>query len=732
MKKKRLVISVFVTLFLLLPVLQVQPVWADFDTEATEIAAEAVSLPADSSAENAESATAETEGTEVQADQTVVDNSEASSQSDGDDYPLPAAAQADNSQVTIIHTNDVHGRMQEADGVIGDAKLAAIVNQARSQGKTLVFDSGDVFQGLPISNSSQGEDMADILNAIGFDAMTLGNHEFDFGLDQLLSLSEKLTFPIISSNVYIDGVRLFEAATVIDIDDTVSGDEFVVIGVTTPETATKTHPNNVVGITFTDPITEVNQVIAQLEANARAEGKTYNHYVILAHLGIDTTTPVHWQGTALAQALADNELLQGKTVLVLDGHSHTVLTATYGNVTYNQTGSYLNNVGLVTLNADRVLSAGVISAAEAESVSPDPDIAALISEIEAKYEAETSAVIISESPVELNGDRMNVRVRETNLGNAVADALLDYGQTGFTHQSNLAVMNGGGLRETIKAGEPVTKGDTIAVLPFGNIISQIEVSGQDIYDMFVQSLGSILQASPDGSPVFDENGQPLLEPSGGFLQAAGVTVYYDTNLDPADRILAISVWDPLSNSYKPLDLTATYYLATNDFLAAGGDGYTMLGGAREEGPSLDEVFAAYLAQADLTQYADINPNSRLISLSRAQYIARNISQDEAEEAERPFYPGNALAQPSVAVAKQLQGLAEVSVFLASADSSDLSAAEIRPSSPVKCPLPAAEYKEGLLPNSGDTRSTVIIAVGVLLIFSGLYGSRRDSYRKRQL
>ncbi len=101
------------------------------------------------------------------------------------------------------------------------------------------------------------------------------------------------------------------------------GDEFVVIGVTTPETATKTHPKNIKGVTFTDPISEVNKVIEEVQAKARAEGKDYKHYVVLAHLGVDTTTPVEWRGSTLAEALSKNPRLKGKRVTVIDGHSHT-------------------------------------------------------------------------------------------------------------------------------------------------------------------------------------------------------------------------------------------------------------------------------------------------------------------------------------------------------------------------------------------------------------------------
>lgn len=630
-----------------------------------------------------------------------------------------------NDTVTVLHTNDVHGRMVEDDrnGVIGDALLSGIVNDYRSKGTILVFDSGDSFQGLPISNSSKGEDMATVMNAVGYDAMTVGNHEFDFGLDQLRRLSKQINFPIITSNVYVNGVRLFQPSTIVDKTPGVDGDEVVVIGVTTPETATKTHPRNIVGVTFKDPITEVKAVIDQVESNARAEGKDYKTYIVLAHLGIDTTTPVEWRGSTLAEALSNYAPLKGKRVLVLDGHSHTLHTATYGdNVTYNQTGSYLNNVGRVVYNSDRVLSHGVITHDEAKkNYQVNPTVKAMIDNIQDKYKADSSKVVIENSPVKLSGDRMDVRVRETNLGNVVADALLDYGQSGFSHKSNLAVTNGGGLRETIAKDKPVTKGDIIAVLPFGNSIAQIQVTGQNIYDMFVKSLGSILQVDESGKNVLDENGQPLLEPSGGFLQVAGARVYYDTTLPTEKRILSIDILDPETKTYKPLDKTETYYLVTNDFLAAGGDGYTMLGGPREEGPSMDSIFADYLATADLSKYAVINPNSRTISISSANYAALT----KKDEAEQPTLNPLSPVTPSD-VAKELTTTKPVvskvvttpngKVFFVSTTNDALKETE-------KVTEDSAQGE--VLPTTGDKSSHAgLLGLGMLLTIFGLSGKHR--------
>ena len=594
---------------------------------AGQVYAEEATTPAESSAVVATPATSETPAPVSTPSAPATPTNEVETPANVAPTEAPSApvesTKSEEKDTVILHTNDVHGRIVEEKGVIGDAKLATVIEQerAKSNQTTLVVDAGDAFQGLPISNSTKGEARAEILNQMQYDAMAVGNREFDFGLDEAKKYKEILKFPLLSSNTYVNGARLFEASTIVDKDKTVEGDEFVVIGVTTPETATKTHPKNIKGVTFTDPISEVNKVIEEVQAKARAEGKDYKHYVVLAHLGVDTTTPVEWRGSTLAEALSKNPRLKGKRVTVIDGHSHTVASTTYGdNVTYNQTGSYLHNVGKVIYKSRQLLgNPTLIAAADAKKLTANPTVEKLVKDIKQKYDAENAVEVVSNSPVELNGDRENVRVRETNLGNVVADSLYQYGQTGFSHPTDIAVTNGGGLRETIAKGKPITKGNVIAVLPFGNTISQIQVTGQQVLDMFEKSLGSILQVDKDGKKVLDENGQPLLEPSGGFLQVSGVKVYYDTNLPSGKRVLAIQVKNRTTGRYELLDLAKTYYLATNDFLAAGGDGYTMLGGAREEGPSMDAAFEEYLKTADLTQYEKINPNSRTISVDSKNF-----------------------------------------------------------------------------------------------------------------
>ncbi len=589
---------------------------------------------------------------------------------------VPAAEET--VEAVIIHTNDVHGRILEEKNVIGDAKAAAVIEEERAKVEnTIVVDAGDAFQGLPISNSTKGEDRANIMNQVGYDAMAVGNHEFDFGMDQAIKYKETLNFPLLSANTYVNGARVFEASTIVDKTPTVVGDEFVVIGVTTPETATKTHPKNVEGVTFTDPVTEVNKVIDEVEARALADNRVYKNYIILAHLGVDSTTPVEWRGSTLAEALSKNSKLAGKRVIVIDGHSHTVEATTYGdNVTYNQTGSYLNNIGKVTLKSDKLLGeASLISAADTKNVTPNAKIAALVDEIKAKYEAENAQVVIENNPVELNGDRSNVRVRETNLGNAVTDAIYAYGQTGFSNKTSLAVTNGGGLRATIAKDQPVTKGDIIAVLPFGNIVSQITVTGQQIYDMFTKSLSSTLQVNPE------------------------------------------------TGEYDALDLEKTYYLATNDFLAAGGDGYTMLGGAREEGPSMDSVFAEYLKTADLSAYEVVNPYSRIIPVNSSidtdedgypDFIEILLDTDPENPASNPeTVPAENTDSPS----NQVQNTSATDKK-APVDSPKVGDKKTEVASPVKT------TKAGVLPNTGDQMNLTLSLFGLGLAGLAMAVGRR--------
>lgn len=506
---------------------------------------------------------------------------------------LRAATATDNatttqpttSKRTILHTNDMHGRIVEEDGsVIGMPKLKTLKEQTQPD---LMVDAGDAFQGLPLSNQSKGEEMAKAMNEVGYDAMTAGNHEFDFGYDQLKKLEGMLNFPIVSANVYKDGELAFQPSTVIEKN----GLNYGVIGVTTPETKTKTSPNGIEGITFEDPLPSVTREMDRLNGQV-------DTFVILSHLGIDETTPEKWRGDYLTQQLSQNKAYQ-VPIFVIDGHSHTVLEngQTYGQNILAQTGTALANVGQIAFNHNKgqidQATASLISVEDAKDIQPNAALQAQVDKANQAYLEETSKVILPNNTIEFNGERDQVRTGKTNLGNAIADAMEAYGQDGFSHPSDFAVTNSGGIRASISKGE-VTLNDIITVLPFGNTIAQVQVKGSDVLKAFEHSLGA---------QTVEKDGQKQLAANGGLLQISNaVRVYYDIDQEAGQRIREVQVLNRQTHQFEPLDLNRTYYIATNDFTASGGDGFDMLVGPREEGVSLDQVFAEYLESADLSQY----------------------------------------------------------------------------------------------------------------------------------
>ncbi|OJG72074.1 5-nucleotidase [Enterococcus quebecensis] len=543
-------------------------------------------------------------------------------------------------KITIMHTNDVHGRMEgNGKDVLGMARLKTYKDLVEPE---LLIDAGDAFQGLPISNFSKGMDMVNVMNAVGYDAMAVGNHEFDFGFDTAMKYKEALNFPILSNNTFKDGKLVFDPYTIVEKN----GKTYAIIGVTTPETATKTHPNNVVGVTFADPISETKKTIAEIQKNPT---QTIDAYVVTGHLGIDETTPHEWRGDTLAETLSKE--FSDLNITVLDGHSHTAVNGgkQFGNVMYTQTGNYLNNVGLVDVDLTDLSkkTASLTPANELANLAENPAVKALVDTAKANFEDWGSEVIIENNPYQFNGERDNVRTRETNLGNLIGDAMLAYGQEGFKNPTDFAVTNGGGIRTNIEPGQ-VTLGDVIAVLPFGNRISQIKVTGSQVKEMFELSLRSMTQKDENGKDILDEYNQPKLGANGGFLHvSSSIRVHYDStkkgSLLPADegngtdktlvgeRVLRVEIKNRKTGEFEPIDEKATYHMATNDFLAARGDGYDMLGGSPEEGPSLDTVLINHLKQGanlrlynaatniDLSQYKEAFPGERIVSISETDF-----------------------------------------------------------------------------------------------------------------
>ena len=455
---------------------------------------------------------------------------------------------------------------------------------------TLMFDSGDAFQGLPLSNFSKGADMAKAMNAVGYDAMTVGNHEFDFGFDTAMNYKKLLNFPILSSNVYKDGKSVYAPSAIIEKN----GKKYGVIGVTTPETATKTHPNNIIGVSFLDPVASVTAEMKKLQGKVDA-------FIILSHLGIDTTTKEAWRGDNLATKIAGNKDFKNNAIVILDGHSHSVIEngELKNTVMLAQTGTALANIGKVTFDLQdkvaRNMKAAMIKEADSKEVTQDATVKAIVDTAKDNFGKATSEVVFY-NPAQLQGERDHVRTRETNLGNAIADAMEAYSVNGFDAAGDFAVTNGGGIRASIEGNKDVTIGDIIKVLPFGNTITQINVKGSDVKAMFEHALSA---------PVVEKDGKTGLDANGAFLHISkSIKVHYDMTKPAGERVYAIEVFNKKTNKFEPLNNTKTYKVVTNDFLAVGGDGYTMLGGPREEGPSLDAVVRQYFKAANMTAYTN--------------------------------------------------------------------------------------------------------------------------------
>ena len=346
-----------------------------------------------------------------------------------------------------------------------------------------------------------------------------------------------------------------------------------VIGATTPDTETKTHPKNVEGLSFMS-----DEVVYGAQAMVDEVRDRADYVIVLAHLGLDEDGSYGVTSRMLAENVKGIDL-------IVDGHSHTVLEngQRVGDTLIVSAGEYMKQVGLVEIavrNGEAVGETAVLISAEdvadpskndyakmlgITEVTPDVQVTAYVESQKARLEQITNEVV-AYTPVYLDGERNNVRTKPTNLGNMIAKAMVE--ATG----ADVAFTNGGGIRASIPAGE-VTRGDIITVLPFNNTVVVVEVTGQDIYD------------------ALEWGYSRLPESNGGFPQTANMGIVYSRFSDPGNRIKRVLI------NGKVVDRNATYTLATNDFMAAGGDGYTMLNRPIVMyGVGLDEVLTEYMVK----------------------------------------------------------------------------------------------------------------------------------------
>lgn len=493
------------------------------------------------------------------------------------------SAQEDTFSLTILHTNDVHAHHEpDGDGAGGAAIQAAVVNQIRDNvDNVLLLDGGDRFTGTLFHTQWQGEDSARIMNAIEYDAMTLGNHEFDNGDDVLAAFVEMLEFPVVTANVNFDAsavlAGMIDPYTVLEVN----GEQVGIIGLVTPDTPEIASPGDEL-VFDADLVSVTQQYVDELTAQG------VNKIILVTHIGLSN----------------DMEVAMGTTGLdiIVGGHSHTLLGNAYvaseaeypvivenleGNPVYIvQAGEYDTYLGRLDVTFD---GEGVVTSADGDTIylspfiTPDPEVETIVAELAAPIEELRAQEIGATATELLVGDRTVCRVEECALGNLITDALI--AETG----AQIAITNGGGIRANIDAGA-ITLGEVLTVLPFGNLASTLELTGADVIAALETGVSSIT-VGEDG--VISRDGA-----AGRFPQVSGLRFSFDPTQEAGSRVVSVEVLND-EGVYEPIDPEAVYSVATNDFMRTGGDGYVVLAenaiNPYDFGTPLDVVLADYLA-----------------------------------------------------------------------------------------------------------------------------------------
>lgn len=477
--------------------------------------------------------------------------------------------------ISIVHVNDTHGRIEENEknGELGFAKLKTYFDNRNSNNNALLLNAGDVVHGTTFATISRGESVIDVMNQMGFDAMTAGNHDFNYGYQRLVELNNRANFPILASNVVNqDGSHIIDSDKIIEIDGVKVG----IFGLATEETKTKSSPANTEGLTFANSIeTAQNEV-----NNLRNQGAQI--IICLSHLGEDK------ESKETSTMIAEN--VEGID-LIIDGHSHTELqNGRYvGNTLIAQAKAHGYFIGDVTLLLDKdnkivTKSASLKPYARMKHLYANKETLAQIEAVsnENKKVLDQS---VGQTSVDLEGARDMVRTRETNLGNYITDAMIK--ATG----ADVAITNGGGIRDSISAGN-ITKGDVLTVFPFTNFAVTLEVPGSVIKEALEHGLTD----APNSA--------------GKFPQIGGMMVKYDSTRQAGDRVTEITI------AGESIDPNKTYTLVTNDFMSIGGDGYEMFKAYQRTGEYelISEIF-----ENAIRNDGEINPqiDNRMTDISQA-------------------------------------------------------------------------------------------------------------------
>ncbi|MCG7344288.1 5'-nucleotidase C-terminal domain-containing protein [Sporosarcina sp. ACRSL] len=489
----------------------------------------------------------------------------------------PTAVSAEEASkdfsMTVFHTNDTHAQLDNIP------YFSALLKAKRAEvPHNVLLHAGDVFSGSLYFNEFIGQADLEFLNYFGYDAMTFGNHEFDLGGSDvghkgLADFIKKAEFPFVSANVDFTEDSTFEGLQSREVTaepengkifngivKEVDGEKIGIFGLTTEETVNLSSPGE---IKFTNYITEAKAAVAAFEEMG------INKIIALTHIGFDDNSAV------------DNDQELAKNVpgidIIVGGHTHSTLKDPYvhegesGPVVIVQANEHHKFLGQldITFDENGVIKEynGVLHEVDTKEGAKDAEAEELLKPYAEKVEATKVSPTGGVAEVFLNGLRNlgGVRTSETNLGNIITDGMLEKAKE-VDPEVAIAFQNGGGIRASIDKGE-ITYGEVITVLPFGNSLAIMELTGAELRETFEHSV------------------KEYPKESGGFLHVAGMQVIFDGTAEPGKRIVSLKI------NGKEVENDKMYKAATNVFTARGGDGFTALGKAYEEGRVIEPGFS---------------------------------------------------------------------------------------------------------------------------------------------
>ncbi len=535
-------------------------------------------------------------GEKADAEKALADAAAAAADLEGKIATLKRALASDYTGKTVIlHTNDVHG------AVAGYAYVPTLRNWFLKMGaeKVLTTDVGDFSQGDIYVSVDKGSSVIDLMNAAGYNLITVGNHEFDYGYAQLMENLSKAEFETICCNVILDatGESILPGATIVNFvpKDDPNGEPYLkvgFVGIETPETATKVNPGLIKEIHFA----AFGDLYPTIQKTVDAIRSDVDIVIALSHLGVDEESALN--------SYRSYDLLANVTGIdfVIDGHSHSVMTEGENGEPIQSTGTKFANIGVVVIdNETKAIERNFL--VSTDLLEPDEAVAAKVKEIVDAIDAEYNSKFAA-SEVLLNGAKApGNRTEETNMGDLITDAMVwSVAKEGGIEQVEpshiVGITNGGGIRAAIEAGD-VTMKSINTVLPFGNTVAVIYVTGEEL----LEALEASTFCTPDSV--------------GGYPQTSGITWTLDTT-KAFDKGEVYTLDGKESSYFKPasiqrvtiesingeaFDPAATYAVVTNNFCAAGGDTYNCFARAYSEGSGfdtgipLDQAVIAYVTEA---------------------------------------------------------------------------------------------------------------------------------------